>query len=90
MLVLDAFRVGDGGQVDLLVIFHKDLCKGIQLIQLSAGEGNVPCGTFCFKALFIDHREISFLLFSGQVHKNRLVMHGRQKLFQHIRRPQFQ
>ena len=45
VLILDALRVGDGGQVDLLVVVYKDLGKGVQLIQLGAGEGDVPCGT---------------------------------------------
>jgi len=55
MLVLDALRVGDGGQVDLLVVVYKDLGKGIQLVQLGAGEGNVPCGTLFLQPLFVDH-----------------------------------
>ena len=48
VLVLNAFRVSDGGQVDLLVIVHQDLRKGIQLIQLIPGQRNVPHGTFLF------------------------------------------
>ena len=56
MLVLDALGVGDGGQVDLLVVVYKDLGKGIQLVQLGAGEGNVPCGTLGLQPLFVDHR----------------------------------
>ena len=56
MFVLDALGVGDGGQVDLLVVVHKDLCKGVQLVQLGAGEGNVPCGTLGLQPLFVDHR----------------------------------
>lgn len=55
MFVLDALRVGDGGQVDLLVVVYKDLGKGVQLIQLGAGEGNVPCGTLFLQPLFVDH-----------------------------------
>ena len=50
VLILDA-----DGQVDLLVVVYKDLGKGIQLIQLGAGEGNVPCGTLFLQPLFVDH-----------------------------------
>ena len=57
VLVLNALGVGDGGQVDLLVVVHQNFGKGIQLVQLSAGESDVPCGTFFRKALFIDHTQ---------------------------------
>ena len=30
MLVLNALRVGDGGQVDLLVVLYQNLSKGVQ------------------------------------------------------------
>ena len=65
MLVLDALRVGDGGQVDLLVVVYKDLGKGIQLIQLGAGEGNVPCGTLFLQPLFVDHSVVLSVRWSG-------------------------
>ena len=37
VLVLNALRVGNGGQIDLLVVVHQDLRKGIQLVQLFPG-----------------------------------------------------
>ena len=46
VLVLNALRVGNGGQIDLLVVVHQDLRKGIQLVQLVPGQRNVPHGTF--------------------------------------------
>ena len=58
VLILDPLGVGDSGQVDLLVVVHQDFGKGIQLVQLGAGESDVPCGTFCFKARFIDHTQV--------------------------------
>ena len=63
VFVLDALRVGDGGQVDLLVILHQNLCKGVQLVELGPGQRNVPRGTLFFQSVFVDHR--LFLFVSG-------------------------
>ena len=58
VLVLDALRVGDGSQVDLLVVLHQNLRKGVQLVELGSGERDVPCGTFLFQSAFINHKLI--------------------------------
>ena len=58
MLVLNALLVGDGSQVDLLVVLYQNLSKGVQLVELGAGERDVPCGTFLFQSAFIDHKLI--------------------------------
>ena len=58
MLILNALRVGDGSQVDFLVVVHQDPRKGVQLVQLGACQGDVPHGTFLFQSRFVDHNFI--------------------------------
>ena len=44
--VLDALGAGDGGQVDLFIIADQQLGVPVQQVQLCAGQGDVPRGTF--------------------------------------------
>ena len=89
MLVLDTLRVGDGSQIDLLVVLHQNLRKGVQLVELGSGERDVPCGTFLFQPVLIYHSKFLSLL-ARQMHKNRLMMHRRQEFFKYICRPQLE
>ena len=70
VLVLNALRVGDGGQIDFLVVVHQDLRKVIQLVQLVPSQRNVPHGTFLLQSRFIDHFAPLVLDFKSTQNKN--------------------
>ena len=70
MLVLNALRVGDGGQVDFLVVLYQNLSKGVQLVELGTGERDLPCGTFLFQSAFIDNKLILISLKLIAIFKN--------------------
>ena len=79
MLVLDALRVGDGSQIDLLVVLHQNLRKGVQLVELGSGERDVPCGTFLFQPVLIDHKLILIsqkliAIFKNSIHQKGILL----------------